>query len=166
MPDSPPDSELRGFERSLPIALLRAREATMRRFKPHVDAHGLTLQQWRVIRALADHGPMDARTVAEKCVILPPSLSRIFRTLEDRGLIAPVKARDARRHTVELTEAGRAIHARMAGRSEAIYREIEEAFGREKMTQLLELLSELRGVAALLQAEQDARREHGAGQEE
>lgn len=156
-----PKSELRGFESSLPIALLRAREATMRRFKPHVDAHGLTLQQWRVIRALADHGPMDATTLAEKCVILPPSLSRIFRTLEDRGLIAPIKSPDARRHTVALTDAGRAIHDRMAGRSEAIYREIEETFGRENMDQLLRLLSELRSVADQLQAREDARRESG-----
>ena len=53
-------SGLRGFERSLPIALLRAREATMRLFKPHVDAAGLTLPQWRVIRALARAGA-DAR---------------------------------------------------------------------------------------------------------
>lgn len=166
MADNAPDSALRGFERSLPIALLRAREATMRRFKPHVDAHGLTLQQWRVIRALADHGPMDATTLAEKCVILPPSLSRIFRTLEDRGLVAPVKARDARRHTVELTEAGCAIHARMAGRSEEIYREIEDTFGREKMTQLLELLSELRSVAQRLQAEEDAPQERSTGPQE
>lgn len=148
---------LRGFERSLPIALLRAREATMRRFKPHVDAHGLTLQQWRVIRALADHGPLDATTMAERCVILPPSLSRIFRTLEGRGLIEPVKAHDARRHTVALTEAGRALYAQMAGRSEEIYREIEDAFGHEKMTELLGLLSELRSVADRLQDDKEAR---------
>lgn len=70
---------LRRFEKSLPIAFLRAREATMRRFKPHVDAHGLTIQQWRVIRTLADGGPLDSNTLAARCVILPPSLTRIFR---------------------------------------------------------------------------------------
>ena len=139
--------KLRGYEKSLPIALLRAREATMRRFKPHVDAHGLTIQQWRVIRALADSGPLDSKTLAARCVIMPPSLTRIFRALEARGLIRAEAAEDARRHVVALTEEGRALHDRMAGASEAIYAGIEAAFGAEKMAALLALLVELREVA-------------------
>ena len=142
--------KLRGFERSLPIALLRAREATMRRFKPHVDAHGLTIQQWRVIRALADQGPLDATALAERCVILPPSLTRIFRTLEAKGLIRAEASPDARRHVVALTGSGRALYAEMAVTSEAIYAEIEAAFGRERMETLLGLLSELRETAERL----------------
>lgn len=144
------DRSLRSFERALPIALLRAREATMRRFKAHVDAHGLTLQQWRVIRALADDGPADATMLAERCVILQPSLTRIFRTLRQKNLIAAVETEDARRHTVALTDGGRALHDAMAGRSEEIYREIEDAFGRENMEHLLELLTRLREVTGEL----------------
>lgn len=138
---------LRHFEKSLPIALLRAREATMRRFKPHVDAHGLTIQQWRVIRALADSGPLDSKTLAARCVILPPSLTRIFRALQGKGLIRPAPTTDARRHAVDLTAAGQALYAEMAVTSEAIYRELEEAFGADQMERLLDLLSELRRVA-------------------
>ncbi|QIE57357.1 homoprotocatechuate degradation operon regulator HpaR [Pikeienuella piscinae] len=141
-----PAGGLRQFEKSLPIALLRAREATMRRFKPHVDAHGLTIQQWRVIRALADSGPLDSKTLAGRCVILPPSLTRIFRALRGKGLIRAAKVADGRRHAVELTEAGRALYADMAITSEAIYREIEDAFGTARMERLLELLTELRRV--------------------
>ena len=138
--------KLRGYEKSLPIALLRAREATMRRFKPHVDAHGLTIQQWRVIRALADSGPLDSKTLAARCVIMPPSLTRIFRALEARGLIRAEASEDARRHVVALTDAGRALHDRMAGASESIYAGIEAAFGAAKMAALLALLVELREV--------------------
>ena len=119
----------------------------MRRFKPHVDAHGLTIQQWRVIRALADSGPLDSKTLAARCVIMPPSLTRIFRALEARGLIRAEASEDARRHVVALTEEGRALHDRMAGASEAIYAGIEAAFGAEKMAALLALLVELREVA-------------------
>ncbi len=147
------ERKLRGYEKSLPIALLRAREATMRRFKPHVDAHGLTIQQWRVIRALADSGPLDSKTLAARCVIMPPSLTRIFRALEARGLIRAEEAEDARRHVVALTGEGRALHDRMAGASEAIYAGIEDAFGAEKMAALLALLVELREVAEAMPEE-------------
>ena len=44
--------ELRGFNRSLPMALLRAREAVMKKFIPSLRENGLSSQQWRVIRAL------------------------------------------------------------------------------------------------------------------
>lgn len=122
----------------------------MRRFKPHIDAHGLTLPQWRVIRALADSGPLDARTLAERCVILPPSLTRIFRTLATKGLIASVESEDARRHMVELTEAGRDLYEEMAVTSENIYAELEAAFGSDRMTQLLDLLTGIRETAEAL----------------
>ncbi|MGM3243097.1 hypothetical protein ACS2VP_27140, partial [Bacillus cereus group sp. Bc237] len=44
---------LRAFSRSLPMALLRSRESVMVRFRPMLRAHGLTEQQWRVLRAMA-----------------------------------------------------------------------------------------------------------------
>jgi hypothetical protein len=44
---------MREFSRSLPMALLRAREAVMRQFRPSLRQHGLTEQQWRILRALA-----------------------------------------------------------------------------------------------------------------
>jgi len=34
------------------MELLKAREAAMERFRPMLREHGLTEQQWRVIRAL------------------------------------------------------------------------------------------------------------------
>ena len=40
--------------RNLPQALLRAREAVMRYFRPNLKIAGVTEQQWRVIRALSD----------------------------------------------------------------------------------------------------------------
>lgn len=141
-------SGLRGFERSLPIALLRAREATMRLFKPHVDAAGLTLPQWRVIRALAEGGAHDAAELAEKCAVLPPSLSRILAGLEARGLLARDKGDDdGRRLVINLTPDGEAIFREIAPKSEASYRALEEAFGAERIANLLEELESLRETA-------------------
>ncbi|HEU0223178.1 MAG TPA: homoprotocatechuate degradation operon regulator HpaR, partial [Paracoccaceae bacterium] len=60
-------SHPRPYDRALPIALLRAREATMRLFKPHITAQALTLPQWRVIRALAEAGQLDATELSDRC---------------------------------------------------------------------------------------------------
>ncbi len=132
------------YERSLTVALLRAREVTMRRFKPFADAHDLSLPQWRVLRALADGEPLDAGTLCQRCVILPPSLTRILRALGERGLIEPVPSADARRNTVTLTQSGRALFCTLVVQSEGTRREIDAAFGHEKMALLLDLLNELR----------------------
>lgn len=114
--DKDHDKRLRDFQRALPISLLRAREATMRPFKEHVENDGLTLQQWRVIRALADESPLDSKTLSERCVILAPSLSRIFKALADKGLIETVASSDARsrycRLFRSLSKAADPTHAR------------------------------------------------------
>ncbi len=47
---------MREFSRSLPMSLLRAREAVMRQFRPSLRNHGLTEQQWRILRALDGGG--------------------------------------------------------------------------------------------------------------
>lgn len=59
--------------KALPIALLRAREALMSRFRPMLAEHDFTSQQWRVIRLLNEHSTLDAAQLAEKAFILPPA---------------------------------------------------------------------------------------------
>jgi homoprotocatechuate degradation regulator HpaR len=76
---SPP---LRDFQHSLPMELLKAREAAMSRFRPMLRRHGLTEQQWRVVRALAAYQKIDASELAKKSFLLAPSLTRILQFLE------------------------------------------------------------------------------------
>lgn len=119
----------------------------MRKFKPQVDALGLTMQQWRVIRALAENESLAAHELAERCVILPSSITRILSALIAKGYIRTVADPDGRRKAVCLTPSGMLIYRQMAMKSEAIYRVIEGRFSRKNMEQLLKLLSELRQVA-------------------
>jgi len=84
--------------RSLPMALLRAREVVMARFRPMLARHDITEQQWRVIRVLSEESPLDATEVAIRASILAPSLTRIIKALEARRLITRGKfADDGRR---------------------------------------------------------------------
>jgi homoprotocatechuate degradation regulator HpaR len=144
---------LRGIDQSLPIALLRAREATMRRFKPHVDALGLSLPQWRVIRALAENDTLPATELADRCAVLPSSMTRILNSLIERRLVESAHDDDGRRRSVRLTQAGTAIYSQMAEKSEAIYRAIEQRFSTKKMADLLELLDQLKKAADDLESE-------------
>lgn len=135
---------MRQFDRSLPMALLKAREAVMRKFTPHLREHGLSAQQWRVLRALVESGTLDATEIAERCALLMPSLSRILQNLERRGLIVRVAKRaDLRRSLVSLTPQGTALFEMIAPQSEERYRYITEKFGYGKLELLYELLDEL-----------------------
>lgn len=138
------------YERSLTVALIRARESTMRRFKRYADSQDLTLPQWRVLRALADGEPLDAGTLCQRCVILPPSLTRILRAMAERGLIAQVPCKDARRHMVTLTAAGKELFEHLVGQSESTRMEIDAAFGEDRMQTLLDLLNDLREITEAL----------------
>lgn len=149
-PAPAPRPGFRGFESSLPIALLRARAATANKFKRHTDAVGLTQPQWRVLRALGAGVPLDSATLAHRCALLQPSLSRILQALTARGLIETVPSDDARRRPVAITAAGQAIFDRVAVLSEAVYRDIEAVYGREDLAQLVAMLSRLREVAEAL----------------
>lgn len=137
--------DMRSFDESLPMALLRAREATMRRFRPILADHDLTEQQWRVLRALsAATEPMDVGDLAETTFLLGPSLSRILVNLDERGLITRRSdPADQRRSLIELTRGGTRLVARIAPRSEAEYGEIERLLGPKQLQSLFELLAAL-----------------------
>jgi homoprotocatechuate degradation regulator HpaR len=129
------------------MALLRAREAVMRLFRPHLASIGLTEQQWRVLRVLGEDGVSEAGHVAERACILPPSLSRIMRTLEDQKLITSSRGKvDGRRTMIELTVTGLRFLESAAPQSAAIYAAIEKAFGKGELTELLERLDRLQAA--------------------
>jgi len=135
---------MRGFSQSLPMALLRAREAVMRRFRPALRSRGVTEQQWRILRALAHSGSMEVTALADATFLLGPSLSRILPELEARGFISRRQLdSDLRRSMVSLEPKGLRLIALHAPDSEQIYAQIAKRFGVEQVTQLFTLLHEL-----------------------
>ena len=136
--------ELAETRRTLPIALLRAREAVMERFRPMLSAHDVTEQQWRVLRVLQEAGETDATQLAAAACLLPPSLTRMARSLEARGFIAQRKdPDDGRRSLIALTEAGKAFLRAVSPESVAIYARIEAQIGQERIAHLLDELGAL-----------------------
>ncbi|MFZ1386740.1 MAG: homoprotocatechuate degradation operon regulator HpaR [Thiolinea sp.] len=135
---------MRTFERSLPMSLLKAREAVMKKFIPHLRAHDLSAQQWRVLRALYATEGLEMSALSERCFLLMPSLSRIVQNLEARELIKRrTSEQDQRRSIISLTPEGRQLVELMAPESEARYEHITRVFGYGKLELLYELLDEL-----------------------
>ena len=147
---------MRAFSESLPMALLRTREAVMCLFRPGLRGRGVTEQQWRILRALAHTGPMEVTELAEATFLLGPSLSRILPDMEKRQLIGRKQVdSDLRRSVVSLEPKGLRLIAAHGPDSERIYAEIAERFGVERVTQLFTLLHELQDVAEGISKEQD-----------
>ena len=69
------------------MSLLRAREAVMRQFRPSLRNHGLTEQQWRILRALASWLTPSKSRNSPGSRFCWAQLSRILRDLEARHLI-------------------------------------------------------------------------------
>ena len=142
---------MREFSRSLPMSLLRAREAVMRQFRPSLRNHGLTEQQWRILRALTAVEAIEVTELARMAFLLGPSLSRILRDLEARQLIERKTAEvDQRRAVVSISAKGLKLIEAVAPTSEAIYAEITNRYGARKLAELQDMLGELeRGLAAM-----------------
>ncbi|MBO6901220.1 MAG: homoprotocatechuate degradation operon regulator HpaR [Rhizobiaceae bacterium] len=145
LPSSHEDRLLpRDTRRSLPIALLRAREAVMSRFRPMLAEHGVTEQQWRTLRVLYESGTIEATELAQRACVLPPSLTRIILALEERGLLTRSRhEKDGRRVLLDITAEGRALIAAVTPESAAIYKEMETRFGKAEIERLLDQLEKL-----------------------
>lgn len=129
--------------RSLPIALLRAREAVMSHFRPILHKRGITEQQWRVIRVLAEHAELEVSEVAKLAFVLGPSLSRIVRTLESRELIKKRRDEtDGRKYWLSVTDQGTELIHTVMPDSHRVYAALEAKLGKEHVETLLELLNE------------------------
>jgi homoprotocatechuate degradation regulator HpaR len=138
---------LRALNRSLPMELLKAREAAMSRFRPMLREFGLTEQQWRVIRVLAGFGRVDASELARRSMLLAPSLTRILQFLESEGLVRRLADEgDQRRAFLELSPKGERLFASVAPASESIYADLEGAFGEARMDALYALLADFYGM--------------------
>jgi homoprotocatechuate degradation regulator HpaR len=125
--------KLRSFSRSLPMSLLLAREAVMTRFRPALKLFNITEQQWRVLRALSSVKEIEVMELAKATSLLAPSLSRILRDMEERGLVERRQVPDdLRRSLISIIDA-------VAPYSESIYQEITETVGRDKMDLLQQL---------------------------
>lgn len=130
--------------RSLPIALLRAREKVMGPIRAMLSDVDITEQQWRVLRVLNEKGASEPTRIAEEACLLLPSLTRILQKLEEKKLIVRARdEKDRRKQVVEITEEGRGLIAANLPTSLALLEDVRSKMGPERYDALLDLLNEL-----------------------
>lgn len=114
-------------------------------FRPVLARHGITEQQWRVLRVLSEAGkPLDASNLASRASILPPSLTRILKVLGERKLVSILRDRgDGRRVLVDISDGGLGLIRQVAPESREIYADLERRYGEENVALLLEMLDDL-----------------------
>ena len=135
---------MRKFEDSLPLKLLKAREAAMSFFRPMLLEHSITEQQWRVLRALNDVEELETRQLADICCILSPSLTGIIQRLEQQEFVNRRKStEDHRRILISATAKARKLMEDIAPQVDASYRKLTRDLSREKVDQLSKLLDEV-----------------------
>jgi homoprotocatechuate degradation regulator HpaR len=137
--------------RNLPRLLLQAREAVMTHTRPSLREHGLSDQQWRVLRVLGEHANsaedaegVETGRVAREAFLLGPSLTGVLTRMERDGLIERRRCpQDARRTVVRATPLGLSKVAQLSQAIEAHYEWMESELGKQKLAQLYQLLDTL-----------------------
>lgn len=140
----PKPSKLPSTSRSLPIALIRAREGVMIPIRDMLAETDITEQQWRVLRVLAEFGTLDTKTLADRASLLFPSLTRIATTLRNKGLITQTRDdKDRRRQFIAITPAGQKIIDDNEDHAADIVAGFKRALGKADYEKLLDLLGRL-----------------------
>ncbi len=107
-------------------------------------ATGITEQQWRVLRVLAEYGSQDTSTLADRACLLFPSLTRIAQTMSRKGLISLYRDDiDRRRQIITITEAGQQVIDNNIENAEQIVQGFKNTLGEVNYEQLLDLLAML-----------------------
>jgi homoprotocatechuate degradation regulator HpaR len=136
--------------RNLPLLMLQARERVISRFRPLLHANGLTEQQWRILRVLADLGGLEPKQIGELCRLSSPSLAGVLARMEELNLVGRERLEhDQRRVLVSLTAHSRALAARMAPQIDAVYADIEGELGPKATQRLYSALDTLIATLAL-----------------
>ena len=128
---------LKPYRASLAGILLAAREAVMAPIRPYLRDIGVTEQQWRVLRVLADRGELDPSDLADAALLHAPSVSRILKELVDRKLVRrTIDTTDGRRSILTITDAGRALVDTTAVHTRALLDAFATKFGPERLVAL------------------------------
>jgi homoprotocatechuate degradation regulator HpaR len=144
-PTRPPTRRSAGARhRNLPLLLLHARESVIAHFRPLLKAHGLTEQQWRIVRALLEQGPLEPREIVGLCRISSPSLAGVLARMDELGLVQRERLdHDQRRVRVTATASSRALAASLAPQVEATYAALEASLGVDFVAGLYDTLDRL-----------------------
>ena len=132
------------FINSLPMLLSRALDGIMPTYRSLFQAHDLTDQQWRVLRALWEQKHLTSAQISQITLLPTPSLVGILDRLEKKGLIGRLRSVEDRRHVhIIPTQAGRGLQERMLPKVEQIHDLLMQRVTPEEWDELNRILNKM-----------------------
>lgn len=110
--------EFRSLSQETAITLLRSADAVRRHFGAVLEPHGITLQQYNVLRILRGAGPegLPTLTIGERMMEKTPGITRLLDRLERRGWVNRRRCtEDRRRVWAAITQGGLDLLADLDG---------------------------------------------------
>ncbi|NUR86817.1 MAG: MarR family transcriptional regulator [Nonomuraea sp.] len=127
-----------GLGSSLAYLLSRAERSVNRCLSATLAGEDVTVEQWRILRALADGRGHSMGELAEAVLMPHPTLTKAVDRLIDRALVyRGASAGDRRRVAVFLADRGRDLLARVDGAVAEHHRTIAVAFGDDRTEHLM-----------------------------
>ena len=129
------------------IALLRTCDQLQRRLSSTVEPHGITLQQYNVLRILRGAHPEAVPTleIATRMIEQAPGITRLLDRLEAKKLIQRVRCeKDRRRVLCTISAPGLALLAALDRPMPATLRDCFASLPADKTRRLIRLLDDLR----------------------
>jgi DNA-binding MarR family transcriptional regulator len=108
-PDQKPPENFRSREQRATLGLLRTADAIKRSLAQVIEPHGITPQQYNVLRILRGAGPdgLPTLTIGERMIEQTPGVTRLVDRLERKSLVARTPCpKDRRRVFCRITPKG------------------------------------------------------------
>jgi DNA-binding MarR family transcriptional regulator len=138
-------SNLRSY---LAYVLTEADRAVNERLGETLEAEGVTVEQWRILRALSDGRGHSMGDLARAALMPHPTLTKAVDRLAEHALVFRRQDDDDRRRVaVFLSDRGRDLVARLDRRATDHHLEMAEAYGTQQTQRLMRDLERL--VASL-----------------
>ena len=135
-----------GLEQMICFELQAASRAMTGRYRPALDALGLTYPQYLALRVIWHRDRLTVRDLGTALHLDSGTLSPLLKRLETQGLIRRERGTDDERTVwISPTEAGAALQHRAAGLPERLACTLD--LSPEEFTQLHHLLTRIRGAA-------------------
>lgn len=108
------------------------------------EQFGLKIPEWRVMAVLGDADQLTQRQLVRSTVMDKVAVNRACKVLEERGLVArSANTADGRSHFLELTLAGREMHARIWPQAYGMTERIFACLSQKEQDKLRAILDKL-----------------------
>jgi DNA-binding MarR family transcriptional regulator len=138
-----PETKLRSY---LAYLLSEAEHAVNRGLGEALATEGMTVERWRILRALSDGHGHSMGDLAIAALMPHPTLTKaVDRLIDDALVYRRQDETDRRRVAVFLADRGKAVVARLDRQAEEHNRAVEAAYGAQRTERLMRELNRLVG---------------------